>query len=331
MWDIRGIPQKIKEMKNKNKTKVAVIGVGSLGQHHARIYAEMDHVTLVAVVDADLGRAKKIALKFGCRHYADLSELDESVDAASVVVPTSEHYTVSKVLLERGVHLLLEKPITKTLAEADDLITLSKKTGAMLQVGHIEQFNTGVIKLKEYLLNPQFIECHRVASFVGRGTDVHVILDLMIHDIDIILSLVPSELVEIRASGTSVLTEMIDIANARLAFSNGCVANITASRISVDRLRKIRIFQADAYFSLDYANQEMQVCRRLVQPDGELKITTEKITTKKEESLKGELQSFISSIQQGTIPKVSGEDGRRALDVALQIVDLVKNVQTTSA
>lgn len=309
---------------SKKKTKVAVVGVGSLGQHHARVYSEMENVELVAVVDKDEKRAVEIAAKFECAVYTDLKPLYGTIDAASIVVPTSAHHTVSKPLLKEGIHLLLEKPITSTLQEADDLITTSKASGALLQVGHIEQFNTGVILLKKHLNNPRFIECHRVSPFVGRGTDVHVILDLMIHDIDIILSLVPSALKEIRASGTAVLTTMIDIANVRLAFENGCVANITASRISLTKLRKIRIFEHDAYYSLDYAQQKMAVFRRVFEDDGSPKITSEHFSTNKEEPLKGELASFISSIQTGDLPKVSGEDGQRALDVALQIVDLIK-------
>ena len=305
------------------KIKVAVVGVGSLGQHHARVYSEMNNVTLVGVVDTDGKRAEEIASTFNCSAYTDLDALYGKIDAASVVVPTSAHHAVSKTLLQHGIHLLLEKPITGTLKEADDLIATSKETGAVLQVGHIEQFNSGVLMLKKHLTNPRFIECHRVSPFAGRGTDVHVILDLMIHDIDIILSLVPAEVSEIRASGTSVLTQMIDIANVRLAFTNGCVANITASRISLEKLRKIRIFQPDAYFSLDYAHQKMMVCRRIFQENGSPKITSEHLTTDKEEPLKEELASFITSIQTGDLPKVSGEDGRRALDVALQIVDLI--------
>ena len=268
---------------SKKKIKVAVVGVGSLGQHHARVYSEMENVELVAVVDRDEKRAAEIAAKFECAVYTDLKPLYGTIDAASVVVPTSAHHAVSKALLEEGIHLLLEKPITNTLKEADDLITASKSTGALLQVGHIEQFNTGVILLKEHLNNPRFIECHRVSPFVGRGVDVHVILDLMIHDIDIILSLVPSKLSEIRASGTAVLTEMIDIANVRLAFENGCVANITASRISLVKLRKIRIFEHDAYYSLDYAQQKMAVFRRVFEEDGSPKITSEHFSTHKEE------------------------------------------------
>jgi len=306
------------------KTKVAVIGVGALGQHHARIYSEMEEAELVSVVDADLKRAQEIAQKFHCRADSDLSTLFGKIDAASVVVPTSAHHDVAKALLERGVHLLLEKPISSTLAEADDLIAFAKRSGATLQVGHIEQFNAGLLMLKEHLTHPRFIECHRVSPFSPRGTDVHVILDLMIHDIDIILSLVPSELKEIRAAGSPVLTPQIDIANVRLAFSDGCVANITASRVSQERLRKIRIFQPDTYFSLDYTHQEMKVYRRRYKEDGSPHITIDSLSTKKEEPLKAELTSFLKAVQAGDAPRVSGEDGRRALDVALQIVSLIK-------
>lgn len=316
---------------NKKKLNVAVIGVGSLGQHHARIYSEFEDVELVGVVDADFARAKEIASKFNCRAYADLESLDVKIDAASVVVPTVMHHQVARWLLGRGVHLLLEKPMTRTIEEADDLVDLAGQSELLLQIGHIEQFNTGVKMLKEHLTHPRFIECHRVGPFAGRGTDVHVILDLMIHDIDIILSLVPSELVEIRAAGTSVLTPQIDIANIRFAFADGCVANVTASRVSQEKLRKIRIFQPDAYFSLDYAHQEMMVHRRLFKPDGSPYITTEKISTEKEEPLKAELASFIQSIRGGGVPKVTGEDGRRALDIALRVVDLIKNVEHPSS
>ena len=308
----------------KEKTRVAVVGVGSLGQHHARVYSEIDDAELVAVVDTDLVRAKEIAEKFHCQASSEVSPLFGTIDAASIVVPTFAHHDVAKTLLQQGIHLLLEKPITTTLNEADDLISFAKRSGATLQVGHIEQFNAGLQMLKEHLTHPWFIECHRVGPFVARGTDVHVILDLMIHDIDIILSLVPSELVEIRAAGSPVLTPQIDIANVRLAFKDGCVANVTASRVSQEKLRKIRIFQPDAYFSLDYTHQEMKVYRRLFREDGTPHITIDSVATEKEEPLKAELVSFIQAVKAGNAPKVSGEDGRRALDVALQIVDLIK-------
>ncbi len=311
------------------KLKVAVIGVGSLGQHHARVYAEMEDVALVGVVDQDLNRAKEIAAKYDCEAYHEIDPLFGHIDAASVVVPTLYHHPVSKRLLEQGVHLLLEKPMTTTLAEADELIALSEQSGALLQIGHIEQFNAGVRALKKHLSQPRFFECHRIGPFVGRGTDVHVILDLMIHDLDIILSLVPSELSEIRAVGTSVLTPQIDIANVRLAFENGCVANITASRVSQEKLRKIRIFQSDAYFSLDYMAQAMVIYRREIQADGTPTIKVEKIAAEKEESLKAELAAFIQSVRTQSTPQISGREGRRALDLALRIVDLIKNGQAT--
>jgi predicted dehydrogenase len=309
---------------NSQKLRVAVVGVGSLGQHHARVYSEIEDVELVAIVDTDFNRAKEIALRFQCQAYSQLSGLYGLVDAASVVVPTSAHHDVATTLLEHGIHLLLEKPMTTTLEEADRLIDISERSGAMLQVGHIEQFNAGVRALKTHLNHPRFIECHRINPFVPRGTDVHVILDLMIHDIDIILSLVPSELTEVRASGTGVLTSNIDIANVRLAFENGCVANITASRVSSVKLRKIRIFQPNGYFSLDYAKQEMMIYRRIDQGGAIPEIKVDKIIAEKEESLKAELSSFIQSIRAQSAPMVSGRDGRRALEVALQIVDLIK-------
>ena len=309
---------------NDKPIRVAVVGVGSLGQHHARIYAGMPGVALAGVVDVDPERAGEIAARHGCAAFSELAPLFEKIDAASVVVPTSAHHPVAKALLKQGVHLLLEKPITTTREEADDLIAFAKASGATLQVGHIEQFNAGVRMLKTHLTHPRFIECHRVGPFAARGTDVHVILDLMIHDIDIILSLVPAGLVEIRAAGTSVLTPQIDIANVRLAFADGCVANVTASRVSQERLRKIRIFQPDAYFSLDYTHQTMKVCRRRFKPDGTPYITVDTMETEREEPLKAELNAFIRAVRAGDAPPVSGEDGRRALDVALRIVEMIQ-------
>lgn len=316
---------------NEKKLKLAVVGVGSLGQHHARVYAEMPGVALVGVVDRDLQRAQDIAAKYACEAYDRIEPLIGQIDAASIVVPTVHHYAVSKRLLEEGVHLLLEKPMTTTLDEADALIAASRQSGVVLQIGHIEQFNAGIRALKQHLTRPRFFECHRLGPFVGRGTDVHVILDLMIHDLDIVLSLVPSTLSEIRAVGTSVLTPQIDIANVRLAFADGCVANITASRVSQEKLRKIRIFESEAYFSMDYIAQEMVIYRRKIQTDGTPTIQVEKIAAEKEESLKAELAAFIQSIRTQSAPQVSGDAGRRALALALQIVDLIKNGQSSGA
>lgn len=309
----------------EKKIKVAVVGVGYLGEHHARIYSELPDVELVGVVDLSLERARKVAADRGCEALTDLSALFGKVDAASVVVPTPAHFKVSKALLENGIDLLLEKPMTATLDEADELLALAEKRERMLQVGHVERFNAGVRKLKDGLVQARFIECHRMGPFVERGTDVHVILDLMIHDIDIILSLVPSELVEIRATGVPVLTPQIDIANVRLAFANGCVANVTASRVSRERLRKIRIFQPETYLSLDYLLQELVICRRVAAPGSSRpEVTIDKIQIEKEEPLKAELSAFIQAVRTRSVPKVSGEDGRRALAVALQVVDLIQ-------
>lgn len=316
------------EEKSK-KIRVAVVGVGYLGQHHARIYSELPEVELVGVVDPILERAEKVASDYHCAAYSDIVSLIGKVDAASIVVPTVSHYHVSRMLLESGIDLLLEKPMTSTLEEADDLLSLAARKGRVLQVGHVERFNAGVRKLKEVLTHPRFIECHRMGPFVERGTDVHVILDLMIHDLDIIISLVQSELTEVRAVGVSVLTPQIDIANVRLAFANGCVANVTASRVSRERLRKIRIFQPDSYLSLDYMLPELVVCRKTAPQEGKAGVTIDKIEIEKEEPLKAEIASFVQAVQTRNAPKVSGEDGRKALAVALQVVDLIKNGQLT--
>ncbi|HIE64877.1 MAG TPA: Gfo/Idh/MocA family oxidoreductase [Nitrospiria bacterium] len=308
----------------KKKIKAAVVGVGSLGRHHARIYSELDQVELVGVSDLNMEQAKDIASKHHCEVFPDLASLSGKVDVASVVVPTKAHCQVAKNLLENGIDILLEKPMTSTVEEADQVLALAEKTGRILQVGHIEQFNSGVKKLKESLTQAHFIECHRMGPFATRGTDVHVILDLMIHDIDIILSLVPSEIVEIRAVGVPVLTPQIDIANVRLAFENGCVANVTASRVSMEKLRKIRIFQADSYLSLDYMNQELIVGKRIFR-EGEIpKVSVDKIKVEKEEPLKSEIEAFIHAVQTRSVPKVSGEAGRKALEVSLRIVELIQ-------
>ena len=311
----------------QKKVRVAVVGVGYLGQHHARIYSELPEVELVGVVDPVLERAEKIASDYRCKAYSDIGPLLGKVDAASIVVPTVAHYQVSKTLLENGIDLLLEKPMTSTLQEADGLLSLAAQKGRVLQVGHVERFNAGIKKLKEVLTQPRFIECHRMGPFVERGTDVHVILDLMIHDLDIIMSLVQSELTEVRAVGVSVLTPQIDIANVRLAFAGGCVANVTASRVSRERLRKIRIFQPDSYLSLDYMLPELVVCKKNIQPEGKAGVSIEKVEIEKAEPLKTEIASFIQSVKSRNAPKVSGEDGRKALAVALQVVDLIKNAQ----
>ncbi len=304
--------------------RVAVVGVGYLGRHHARIYAGLPGVELIGVVDADAQRAQTVAAEFGCFAASDVIALFGKVDAVSVAVPTALHHPVASALLENGIHLLLEKPMTATLPEADALIALADRNGCILQVGHVERFNAGVRALRRELIDPRFIECHRMGTFVERGIDVHVILDLMIHDLDIVLSLIPSALAEVRAVGVSVLTPNIDIANVRLAFENGAVANLTASRVSGAKLRKLRVFQPETYFSLDYAQPELIVCRRMAQTGvARPSVVTEKIVLDGEEPLRAELASFVESVATRRQARVSGRDGRAALALALQVIDLV--------
>ncbi len=313
-------------MWNGRPLRIAVIGVGYLGRHHARIYAALPGVELVAVVDVDAQRAQQVAAEYGCAAFSDFKTLIGQVDAASVAVPTALHYPVAAALLEHGVHLLLEKPMAATCKEADDLIALADRRRCVLQVGHVERFNPGVRALRRALKEPRFIECHRMGTFVERGIDVHVIMDLMIHDIDIVLSLIPTAPIEVRAVGVPVLTSHIDIANVRLAFENGAVANLTASRVSNVKLRKLRVFQPEAYFSLDYAKPELTVCRRT--PQGSAvrpSVETQKIALDAEEPLRAELAAFVESVVARRQPLVSGRDGRSALALALQIVDQIRD------
>lgn len=308
----------------ESKTKVAVIGVGYLGQHHARIYSHMEGVELVGVVDVRAERAREIAQKYGTQPYTDITDLLGKAQAVSVTVPTPLHHSVAKQLLSAGVDILLEKPMANTLVEADELIAIARREGRLLQVGHVERFNPVTQKLIELARGIRFVEAHRIGPFVERGTDVHVILDLMIHDIDIVLSLVDSEVSEVRAIGIPVLSENLDIANARLAFSNGAVANITASRVSAEKMRKLRVFQQEMYFSLDFQTQEIVVAQRKMEgkEGGGLKphIFMNRLVLEKGEPLQEELASFVHSVKTRTVPLVGGEAGRRALAVALEVV-----------
>jgi len=246
----------------KKHIRAAVVGVGYLGQFHAQKYAKMENVELVGVVDTDIERAHEIASALSSRAYSNYRDLFGKVDAVSIVVPTSAHFEVSRAFLEHNIDLLIEKPITTTIEEADALIGISESRGLLVQVGHLERYNPAVVALKDIIKNPIFIESHRLSIFKSRATDVSVVLDLMIHDIDIILNFVKSEQKHIHATGMPVVTANVDIANARLEFRNGCVANITASRISMKDERKIRIFQRDAYISIDFANHEATIVHR---------------------------------------------------------------------
>lgn len=302
--------------------KVAVVGVGHLGSRHARIYSEQERVELVGVVDSDPARAEEIGRKYGCRAFRRLEDLPAAVEAASVVVPTDRHYKVAAALMERGCHLLVEKPITDNIATAGELLRLAEKGGLLLQVGHVERFNPGILALEKIVREPRFIECHRNAPFQARGTEVGVVLDLMIHDLDIILYLVASPVESLEAVGATVLSGHEDIANARIKFKNGCIANITTSRISPGRLRKIRIFQDDAYISLDYMERTGRIFRK---QDG--RIAEEELLIPEGEPLKLELESFLEAVRLGGKPQVPAEDSLEALKVAVEVTREVEKCE----
>jgi predicted dehydrogenase len=298
--------------------RVAVIGVGHLGSIHARIYSQLESAQLVAVCDTLPDRLQQIASTYGCRAVADYREILKDVDAVSIAVPTHLHYPIAKDFLSAGVHTLIEKPITGSLREADHLLKLGRKKRLILQVGHVERFNATLTKVRSSLTNPRFIEVHRLAPFQPRGTEVGVVLDLMIHDIDILLWLVKSRIRKIEAVGVRVMTPFEDIANARITFANGAVANLTASRISKDGMRKFRIFQHGGYVSMDFLGQAADIFQLA---NGGIK--HERLTISGEEPLKAELSAFVQSIHQKTTPPVSGEEAREALSVALKVTQLV--------
>ncbi len=309
------------------KIRAAVVGVGYLGKFHAEKYAAMDDVEFVGVSDTDAVQGRRIADQHGVRFFADYRELIGLVDAVSIVVPTQVHHALSRDFLNAGVDVLIEKPITAELEEADDLIALAEKKGCLIQVGHLERFNPAVRALNGMIRDPRFIESHRLSIFKDRGTDVSVVLDLMIHDIDIILNFVRSGVRAIHAAGISVVSGHVDIANARLEFENGCVANVTASRISAKNERKIRLFQKEAYISVDFANRGITVVR----PDPSNKngvipgMAMEQRAFDQADALDSELRSFIRSVRQRSRPEVTGQMGRDALRIALDIMDQIQH------
>ena len=312
-----------------NKIRTAVIGVGYLGRFHAQKYAALPKSDLVAVADASEENANRVAEECNTTAVTDYKELFGKVDAVSIVVPTQLHHQVAKDCLENGIHVLLEKPITVTVEEADELIAIAKAKNLVLQVGHLERFNSAVIALNGVLETPQFIESHRLAPFNPRGADVNVILDLMIHDIDIIQNLVKSPIANIDANGVSVLTKEIDIANTRITFENGCVANVTASRVSTRPQRKMRIFQHDAYISIDFQDKIMSVHKT---GDKEMfpgipEITSKESVFENSDAILAEAEAFLKAITEGTDAPVTGEDGRQALATAIHISELLNNAQ----
>jgi predicted dehydrogenase len=305
--------------------RVGVVGVGYLGRFHARIYSDMPEVELVGVVDVDAGTADKVAADYGCAAYNDAGELLGKVDAVSIVVPTSLHRQVASPFLENGVHMLLEKPVASTVADAEEIVRIADQAGVILQIGHLERFNAGIMALAERVSQPRFIEAHRLGEFVERATDVDVVTDLMIHDIDIVLSLVRSEIRDITAVGLPVLTEHVDIANARIEFSNGAVANVTASRVSNKKFRRIRVFANDSYQALNFMDQQIEVVRKgECPPDSNFpEIVTEKLDIQPRQPLDAELESFVETVKSQGTPLVSGHDGLEALKVAMLVKEKI--------
>jgi len=296
------------------KLRVGVVGVGHIGGNHARIYSELPNAEFVAIRDTDPVQSAENARKFGVQPTNSLEEFAGLVDAASLATPTSSHFSIAQDLLARGKHLLIEKPITENTAEARELVGLAAARGLVLQVGHVERFNPVLSALEQRLTHPRFIEAHRLSPYPNRSTDIGVVLDLMIHDLEIILHLVRSPIESIDAVGVPVLSRGEDIANARLRFASGCIANITSSQISPERMRKIRVFQENVYLSLDYQTQSGEIYRK----EGR-EIIREPVTIEKEEPLRQQITSFVDCAITGGEPKVSGSHAAAALELAVEI------------
>jgi predicted dehydrogenase len=307
------------------KIRVGVVGVGYFGQFHAEKYAKIEEVELVGVVDVDPSRAKEIAKRCGTQPFLHHVELFDRVQAVSIAVPTPLHHSITKDFFLQGIDVLLEKPIANTLEEADELIQLAESKDLIFQVGHLERFNGVLSPLEGIVKNPFFIESQRLGPFAGRAADVNVVLDLMVHDIDIILSLVNSKVKNSQAIGLPILTSHLDIANARIEFENGCMANLTASRVSKEKTRKTRIFQPNGTLSIDYLLQKVSFSKKVFHPENEKnpEIVMEEIPVKKADPLGAEIHSFLESVRDRKHVRVSGEDGKRALEVALQIIQKI--------
>src|SRR5687768_10350555 len=306
-------------MRRSKKIPAAVIGVGYLGKFHAEKYAASEKADLVAVVDEDSARAAEIGAGVGAVGLTDYRELFGRVQCVSIAVPTRVHHQVAKDFITAGIDVLVEKPLAANLDEAKDLVTLAESRNCILQVGHLERFNPAIRRLEGVIKEPKFVECHRLAPFVERGTDVDVVLDLMIHDIDVISSLVRSPVERVEAVGVPVLTDKPDIANARINFANGCIANVTSSRVSLKRERKIRFFQPDAYISIDYDQRRAQIYHKPAPGAGWLDIRAENIEIKDGDALADEIDSFLECVRARGLPVVGGTDGLRALEIASMI------------
>jgi predicted dehydrogenase len=307
-----------------SQLRVAVIGVGHLGQHHARLLAAMDDVQLVGVVDTKPGRAADIGGKFGAPGFTDLRQLSfDALDAVTIAVPTVSHVDIGLPFVDAGVAVLVEKPLASSLADADRLIDAAARRGVVLAAGHTERFNPAVVAALPLVSNPRFVEVHRLATFPERSLDIDVVFDLMIHDLDLLLASVKSEVVSIEAIGVNVLTPRTDIANVRLRFASGCIANVTASRISRDKVRKVRFFQRDSYVSIDYASQEAEAYR-LVPQNGRPGIEGGKLDVQRDEPLRAELADFVDAVRRKREPGVSGRAGRDALALATRVAETME-------
>jgi len=308
------------------RVRTAVIGVGYLGRFHAQKYAVLPESQLVAVVDAAADARDRVAAELGCRAVADYREVLGEVDAVSIATPTPLHFHIARDCLARGVHVLVEKPVTETPAQAREIIEIAARSSCVLQVGHLERFNAAILALEGTLGRPRFIESHRLAPFKERGTDVNVVLDLMIHDIDLIQSLVGAPIESIDAVGASVFSAGLDIANARIRYANGCVANTTASRVSMKMERKLRLFQDDAYVSIDLQQKVLTIVRKPPEAAAAApgQVVIEERSYEQGDALRLEIVAFLRSIRTGSAPAVSGEDGLRALETALRITELVQ-------
>lgn len=311
-----------------DRVRVGVVGVGALGQHHARVYASLPEADLVGVVDPFPGRAMEVAGPLGTKVFFNHSDLFGQVDAVSIAAPTTLHAEIGAQFLKQGVHVLVEKPIAHTLEDADKLILAAQQNDRVLQVGHLERFNPAVVQLRKIARDPRFFEAHRMGLFSPRSLDIDVVLDLMIHDLDIICLLVPAQAVQLSAVGIAVLTDRIDIANARIQFEDGCVANITASRVSMEKIRKLRLFQKREYISLDYTRQDLSVFHVNHQSGKPLpEIASRKFAPERKEPLQQELQAFLKAVKGLNSIECRGEEGRRALAMALQILEQAEKAQ----
>ena len=317
-------------MAERVRVRVAVIGVGELGSRHARLYSELDDAELIGVADIDSNRCREISEQYGIRGVNDFNELVPDVHAASVAVPTLDHEAITTALLDAGVHVLVEKPIAPGLEQALRMTTRAREKNLRLAIGHTERYNPGVEAVLAQIEDPRFIEVHRLGSFSPRSLDIDVVLDLMIHDLDVVRALVGREVVSVEAVGVPVLTPKVDIANARLKFDGGAVANITASRVSQEKVRKLRVFERDRYVSLDYQTQEAVRFQLVANSDssdgddgGRPNIQKADLNVQNEEPLRRELRDFLDAVATGREPRVTGEDGRAALELALRVVSAI--------